>query len=90
MGNGRYNPTLGGGEWSVSRSDSFNQGTHWLGDWVSPTVCLNGQNVAARGGVPSAHRTHTSSRQKWATSLAKQMKDEVITDGDNKPEGRSN
>jgi hypothetical protein len=38
--------TLDGGEWSASRPGRFTPsetapGTHWIGRWVGPTICLD-------------------------------------------------
>jgi len=33
-------PALDAGKWSVLRPYRFDTGTHWVGVWVGPRVCL--------------------------------------------------
>jgi hypothetical protein len=45
-------------EWSASRPGCFTPGTHWVGDWVGSSACLDA--VATMGGpspVPAGNRT---------------------------------
>jgi hypothetical protein len=41
-----FTSAIDGGEWSASRPDPFTLeeragSTHWIGDWVGPSVCLD-------------------------------------------------